>query len=177
MAKNDLKKIFSEFLAPTRLIFSDLYPSKEYVKNIEATSILDFLEEKPENRIDRITSAADPREIVRVRPGVEFEGAVSMLLYNIDRDMNIIKRYIETLVLGFELIEKTYLGGSGSRGYGKVTFKNFKITSYKIARSDNDIYRLEKLDEKNFEDINKLKSNVNELVKTLSKIFEGAEKT
>ncbi len=175
--EKDLEKIFSDYLAVTRLLFSDLFPSKEYVENIEATSISDFLEEKPENRIDRITSAADPREVVRVRPGAEFEGGVSMLLYNIDRDMNIIRRYIETLVLGFELVEKTYLGGSGSRGYGRVNFKEFRITSYRIASSGNGIYRLEKLDEMNFEDINKLKSGVDELVKTLSKIFEGAEKT
>ena len=175
-SENDLKKIFSDYLAPTRLLFSDLFPSEEYVKNIKATSISDFLEEKPENRIDRVTSAADPREVVRVRPGVEFKGDISMLLYNIDKDINIIKRYVETLVLGFELVEKTYLGGSGSRGYGRVTFRGFTITSYRVASPDKGVYRLEKLDTKSLEYIRDLKDKVDELVKDLGKIFEGADR-
>ena len=34
---------------------------------------------------------------------------------------------MEILKAGFELLEWDYLGGSGSRGYGKVRFKNFEV--------------------------------------------------
>ena len=175
--ENILEEIFSNYLAPTRLIFSDLFPSKDYVEKIKATSISDFLEKKPENRIDRITSAADPREVVRVKPGVEFEGRVSMLLYNIDNDSGVLRRYLETLVLGFKLIEKTYLGGSGSRGYGKVSFQSFKIASYRITDSGDSVYKLEKLDEKIYSNTDDLEEKIEELVKDLSKIFESAKKS
>jgi CRISPR-associated protein Csm3 len=70
--------------------------------------------EKPENRIDRVTATADPRDIVRVRPGGEFEGAATLFVFDIDKDY--VKRNVETILLGLELLEKTYLGGRGSRG-------------------------------------------------------------
>jgi len=89
--EKDIEKLFSESVAPTRLLFSDLYPSLDYVRSLRPRSVADFLEEKPENRIDRVTSAADPREVVRVRPGVEFSGDITLLLYDIDKEslMNI----------------------------------------------------------------------------------------
>ena len=34
---------------------------------------------------------------------------------------------MEILKAGFELLEWDYLGGSGSRGYGKVCFKDFEV--------------------------------------------------
>jgi CRISPR-associated protein Csm3 len=132
MATNTANQIFSQ-LAITRLYFDDFYPTEETIKRLNARSIADFLEEKSENRIDRITAAADPRTIPRVKPGVEFEGITTMLFFDIDKDH--VKRYLETLIYGFQLVEDTYLGGCGSRGYGRVKFRDFKLDLYKITSS------------------------------------------
>jgi len=126
---DEAKKYFSQYLAVTRLHFSDFFPSRRYVESKKPTSIADFLEEKAENRLDRITAAADPRSAVRVAPGVEFEGTVSMLLFDIDRD--VVEKYLNTLATGFELLELTYLGASGSRGYGRIKFTSIRVSAFK----------------------------------------------
>jgi len=104
-------------LAISRLLVDDFFPVEDYVKSIGAKSIADFLEEKSENRIDRVTSAADPRDIVRVKPGVKFGGKLTLLLFDHDSDM--VAKYLTVLATGLRLIEETYLGASGSRGYGR----------------------------------------------------------
>jgi len=120
-------------IAPTRLIVEDIYPSTEFVSKLYSmkgiVSKEDFLEEKSENRIDRITSAADPRFIVRVRPDIEFEGEFKILIFDIDFEENAkkLKEYLDLLFTGMKLVEDTYLGGSGTRGYGKVEFKDIEI--------------------------------------------------
>jgi len=121
-------------MAPTRLYVEDFFPSEEYVSKLyeskKALGLLltqdDFLEHKPENRIDRITSAADPRDILRIRPGVEFSGKVSIVFFDCDYDSRI-QEYLKLFVTGLELIEDTYIGGAGSRGYGRIRFKNIKL--------------------------------------------------
>jgi CRISPR-associated protein Csm3 len=135
LVDNDMNKAIDIFnqLAGTRLLFDDFFPSQNYIEKFSPRSIADFLEEKSENRIDRITSAADPRTIPRVRPGVEFEGSITLLFFDIDKDH--VKKYIETLIYGFKLVEDTYLGSSGSRGYGRVKFRNFTLDLYKIKGS------------------------------------------
>ncbi|MET1101572.1 MAG: type III-A CRISPR-associated RAMP protein Csm3, partial [Pyrodictiaceae archaeon] len=125
---------YFKILAPTRLLVSDFFPSEDYVKRINAWSVADFLEEKSENRIDRITSAADPRSIVRVKPGVEFEGTASILFF--DNDCDMVSRYLNTFATGLRLLEETYLGGSGSRGYGRVRFKELGVSGFKISKRD-----------------------------------------
>ncbi|MEM3924171.1 MAG: type III-A CRISPR-associated RAMP protein Csm3 [Zestosphaera sp.] len=128
-AEEEAYKAF-QLLSITRLLFSDFYPAPDYVKKTGITSVADFLEDKPENRIDRVTAAADPREVVRVRPGVVFEGVVNMLLFDHDKDM--ISKYLETFVRGLELLEATYLGSSGSRGYGRIEFTGKSVKVLKI---------------------------------------------
>ncbi len=131
-ARYQVNDVYS-MLAPTRLLVSEFYPAPDYVESIDAKSVADFLEEKSENRIDRITSAADPRSIVRVKPGVVFEGAIKMLLFDHDADM--VARYLKTLATGLRLLEETYLGSSGSRGYGRIRFTRISISVYKLDTS------------------------------------------
>ncbi len=141
-ATDERKKIidkFLEVLAPTRLIFSDAFPTIEYVKKLRDEKLAqgidiiefdDFLEEKSENRIDRITSAADPRTFLRVKPEVEFEGTISYFIYDVDVDQNKIGKledYVESIFRGMKLLEDTYLGGCGSRGYGRIKFSNIRL--------------------------------------------------
>jgi len=126
--------IFKEY-ASTRLIVHDIYPSSDYVKKLYAEksqlglpiTLDDFLEEKMENRLDRITNAADPRTILRVKPLVEFEGSMKIVLFDTDTEEKRLRELLNLLVAGLELLEDTYLGGSGSRGYGKIRFSKFKL--------------------------------------------------
>ncbi|RLG82770.1 MAG: type III-A CRISPR-associated RAMP protein Csm3 [Thermoprotei archaeon] len=149
----NLKKQIVELYAPTRLIVRDMYPSEEYVKElyskVKVLSLDVFLEEKSENRIDRITSAADPRTVYRVKPGVEFDGEFKILIYDIDVDENKlgqVPNYVKLIAQGLKLVEDTYLGGCGTRGYGKVKFKDVKLRlktiDYYRTGSSNEIHDL-----------------------------------
>ena len=77
-----------------------------------------YTEIKTENVIDRLTSAANPRKIERVPAGVVFEFE---LIYNVfDGDDE--KLFEEIVLKGLRLLEDDYIGGMGSRGYGKIKF-------------------------------------------------------
>jgi CRISPR-associated protein Csm3 len=164
----DVDKIFN-MLAITRLIIDDFFPTEDYVKQIGAKSVADFLEEKSENRIDRITSAADPRDIVRVKPGVRFGGRITLLLFDNDADM--IEKYLTTLATGLRLIEETYLGASGSRGYGRVKFSKIAVAVEKVQNVDGAPKLVE------VPNIRKTYSNVSEFesdVKSLANAIKSA---
>lgn len=62
---------------------------------------------------------ANPRPIERVPKGYEFEFEVVFRFYEVD-DEEERKKFIELFEEGLSLLEEDYLGGSGSRGYGKV---------------------------------------------------------
>jgi CRISPR-associated protein Csm3 len=142
--------------APSRAIFRDLYPSESYVEELcrskgdcSYVTLDDFVEEKWENRIDRVTSTADPRNLLRLRPGAEFSGGITFLVFDLDvcprkecaeksaykdkaGDLPA-KFYLDTLLKGLELVEATYLGASGTRGYGQVKFKGLRAEFKPIA--------------------------------------------
>jgi CRISPR-associated protein Csm3 len=170
--EESVKEAYKYYLATTRLSFTDFFPSETYVKKVGATSISDFLEEKPENRIDRITATADPREIVRVKPGVEFEGTATLLVFDIDRD--VVKRNVETILLGLELLEKTYLGGSGSRGYGRIEFVGEKVEVYKVVVDEKQgVAKLELLgDPVRFESLRELRGKSDQVVQLIKGLFQ-----
>lgn len=165
-ARQKVNEIFN-LLTPTRLLFSDFFPTQDFVSNIRASSIADFLEEKPENRIDRVTSAADPREVVRVRPGVVFEGAINLLLFDIDNVK--IGEYIDSIILGLKLIEETYIGSSGSRGYGRVKIRGREITVYRL---DPQTKQLIQVDTITFRSLEELEKSKDKLKQTISQVFK-----
>jgi CRISPR-associated protein Csm3 len=108
---------------PTRMIVRDAKLSqdteKEYKKQIDDASKA-FLEAKSENIIDRnIGTAKHPRTLERVPEGAEFDVEFVIQVYEGD-DVNLLD---QTLQEGLALVAQTFLGGSGSRGYGKVEFK------------------------------------------------------
>ena len=88
----------------------------------ELKTDLEFTEVKWENVIDRITSAANPRQIERVPAGAEFEFGMIYNVFN-EQDKDNLKQVFKAL----ELLEHDYLGGSGSRGYGRVKFEDIKV--------------------------------------------------
>jgi CRISPR-associated protein Csm3 len=71
---------------------------------------------KFENSIDRVTSAANPRNIERVPRGAKFN--LSMV-YDVE-DKDTFQADMENLELAIRLIHDDALGGHGSRGYGRV---------------------------------------------------------
>ena len=69
-------------------------------------------------RIQRATAVANPRQIERVVRGSEFDLDI---LYEVD-NMDDLYEDIELIAEAFKMLQYDYLGGSGSRGYGKVKF-------------------------------------------------------
>jgi len=105
----------------TRLIFRDAYLDVEKFKKDfpekEVKLETDFSEVKTENTIDRKTGKAQhPRTIERVPAGAVFHFEIILDKYDTDKS----DEFETKLKEGFALLEKDYLGGSGTRGYGKV---------------------------------------------------------
>lgn len=108
----------------TKLIFRDSYPSQKIIT-----------ESKYENTIIRSTGAAkNPRQLERVPKDSIF---IFEIVYNVYDEANI-KNHLEVLNLAKELLNDDYLGGSGSRGYGKVemTFTNFIYKKIEVSEGN-----------------------------------------
>lgn len=87
----------------------------------EQSQNLKLSEAKYENVINRKNGTAEhPRQTERVPAGVKFDYDIRLKILDGD-DENSLKAMIKN---GLELIQKDYLGGSGSRGYGRVEFSN-----------------------------------------------------
>ena len=107
-------------LGPTRLAFWDAPLCLDWIEAIEAGNQL-LTEVKTENRIDRIKGVAEhPRQTERVPSGARFDFRLSIKLLDIDGDGAMLR---DTLLKALRLLEMDSLGGSGSRGYGKVKFR------------------------------------------------------
>ena len=103
-----------------RLLFSDMYLNKENKEELRDMNIIHPLEVKFENSISRTTAVATPRQIERVIRGTQFD---MNLIYEVDDNSNVEKDF-RIICDGLKLLKYDYLGGSGSRGYGKVDFRN-----------------------------------------------------
>jgi CRISPR-associated protein Csm3 len=105
---------------PTRLIVRDAHltpTSKDELKKAPNTD-MPMTEVKTEVNIDRITSAAVPRQFERVPAGAVFEFEFILTLLEGDDD----KKFLDLVREGMELVQNDSLGGHGSRGYGQVQF-------------------------------------------------------
>ena len=105
----------------SRLLFRDCSLSKESCELLKNKDLLST-EAKSENRINRATGEADPRCIERVIPGLKFDYEIVIRLFDGDDETAIKKE----LVKGMRMLENDALGGSGSRGYGKIKFDKAK---------------------------------------------------
>lgn len=103
---------------PTSLIVRDVFLSKQSAAKLEKAGDFPFTEIKWEATIDRVTSAATPRQIERVPAGAMFEGFE--LVFGI-YDRSGVTHFAKVLE-ALQLVEEDYLGGLGSRGGGKVEF-------------------------------------------------------
>jgi CRISPR-associated protein Csm3 len=115
---------------PSRLRVRDAY-FPQYTRNelLKADTGFLFTELKYENSIDRITSAANPRQIERVPPGADFCFEV---VYDVE-DLVQLPDDLKSLMFCFSALEDDSLGGHGSRGSGKVLFHFGKVLAKKVA--------------------------------------------
>lgn len=107
--------------APTRIIVRDCNFTKDFRKKIKELPFErgNYLEEKWENIIDRKQGTAKyPRSMERVPAGATFELHIKLQIFEGDDE----QKLLEYVKEGLRLVESSYLGGSGSRGYGQVKF-------------------------------------------------------
>lgn len=115
---------------PSRLIVRDAMLTPESKAMLEESDNLDmpFTENKFENTIDRVKgTAGSPRQIERVPAGAEFNAE---FVINVWGDENEEQTMIKIFKDGIAMIKNDYIGGSGSRGYGQIIFKNWKATQF-----------------------------------------------
>ena len=117
-SKNHLYKI-------GRLIFRDAYLSNKM--QLDELGVKIYTEVKFENTIDRITAHATPRQIERAIRCSRFDFEI---IYEItDDSLDQVEEDFKVILDGFKLLESDYLGGSGSRGYGKIRFEKVRVNT------------------------------------------------
>lgn len=161
---DEIFRIFgaTDVTEPGRGIFRDSdfdiehFKENSYVlfKNLE----LEYTEDKMENTLDRISAAANPRHLERVPKGAQFNFEMILDLYlQTDRDL------LKVLFKGIKLLEDDYLGGSGSRGSGKVAFENMSVVFRSIdfyAGKETETVLVEGFDLKDIQSEDWYKNNV-----------------
>jgi CRISPR-associated protein Csm3 len=115
---------------PTRLVVRDAPLEEDWVRDVLARG-LPLAEEKTEVVIDRIAGKAHdrvgPRTMERVPAGARFGAELVFRLFDTgdggarDRDC------FNWLLAGLSLLEHDALGGSGSRGYGRIAFHDLRV--------------------------------------------------
>ena len=109
----------AEEIGPTRVAFADCPLDKDWKEKAE-TDFLPFIEVKSENTINRIKGTAlNPRFTERVPAETEFSFSITLKLTPDTKENEV----LENLLLeGLKLLQTDALGGSGSRGYGRIRF-------------------------------------------------------
>lgn len=117
-----IQSLFGSTSKPGKLIFNDLFLNKECMEDLRSMGIYNTTEVKFENTINRLSSVANPRQIERVIRGCDFD---LDMIYNMEAESEakVIPDF-KLLADGFRLLQYDYLGGSGSRGYGKIAFSD-----------------------------------------------------
>lgn len=137
--KTNAKKDATNFPSPL-LIRDSFLKNTDALKNINSELL--YTEWKAENTLDRVTAAANPRNIERVPKGAKFSLEIIYAVF--DGRIDVIKGDLDNLHDAFKMLELDALGGSGSRGYGKVKitvseikFEKFEITDDKVKEEIN----------------------------------------
>lgn len=122
---DEIKRLFgaSNPVISSRLQFCDLFMTNDTVEKLKNKTDLYLSEIKFENTINRTDAVANPRQLERVPAGSEFD---FVLVYNLENpdeaeeDFNNISNAIK-------LLHMDYIGGSGTRGYGKVKISDISV--------------------------------------------------
>lgn len=116
-----------------RLLFKNAY-----LKKSNGELAIDL---KTENFIKRLKQEANPRVIERVPKNCIFDFEIDYLVYEGENSTALINGKIANLISCLRYLEDHYIGGNGSRGYGKISFKN-------ISYDDQPLSSLEELHQK-----------------------------
>jgi len=104
-------------IGPSRASFADCSLNRDSRDRARANN-WPMTEVKSENTIDRIKGTAkNPRFFERVPAGMSFDFTIT--LKEMEDDSNL----LDFLFQGMKLLELDALGGSGSRGYGRIRFE------------------------------------------------------
>jgi len=116
----------------SRLIVRDAYLDVNHFKSQNFAEIeLEYTETKWETAINRKKGSAKDgslRQLERVPAGAEFEFE---MVYNVFDD-NKKEEHITEIKKAMKILEDDYLGGQGSRGFGKVRFLDVKFSEKTI---------------------------------------------
>jgi CRISPR-associated protein Csm3 len=115
------------------LLVSDAHLKQESKEELETIDTGLYLTElKFENTLDRITSAASPRQIERIPRGTEFKFS---LVYNQDEEKSsaLFKQDLEAICNSLRLLNDDAIGGNVSRGYGRIALKNLCVIYRPLA--------------------------------------------
>ena len=104
-----------------KILFNDMF--LENMDELKYAGLTGATEVKFENSIQRTTAVENPRQIERVVRGAKFP---MQLIYEVTDESEMVHDF-EILKDGFQLLEYDYLGGSGSRGYGRVKIMDIRV--------------------------------------------------
>lgn len=115
---------------PTRLLVRDAMLNDEWRNNIIGRN-LPLTEEKAEVAIDRIMGKAGksgPRKTERVPAGAMFDFEMVYRVFDLNNDGgDADSANLKHLLQAMQLLELDALGGSGSRGYGRIRFSALDV--------------------------------------------------
>ena len=111
----------TETQRPSRIIVRDGKLLDSENKALWKNTDLPFTEIKTEVVIDRVTSAAMLRQFERVPAGAKFE--LDIVLNIFDGDNKTEEELLSHTLRGLQILQDDYLGGSGSRGSGRIKFR------------------------------------------------------
>ncbi len=154
---------------PSRLRVRDAFltdESKEWLRKIDTP--LSYSELKYENALDRLTCEANPRSVERIPAGAEFTYEVTYDLDNAEQ----CETDLELLLNCMSILEDDYLGGHGTRGYGKISFcdNRFILRSRAYYLGDEEEKLLEITEEKE----EKVPLSINDLRKNLKNLYQSS---
>lgn len=107
--------------APTRILVRDCHMTDQFRQKVQELPLErgSYLEVKGENIIDRKTGAtSSPRFMERIPAGATFQLDIQVQVFEGDDE----EKLLDMVKEGLSLVEDSYLGSSGSRGYGQVKF-------------------------------------------------------
>lgn len=122
LEKDEIRCLFEpvstrDDLNVSRCIFRDAYLTDESKEELQKhLGLGTFTEIKAENSVDLLQGKSDPRFTERVPRGAKFSGEIVMQIYEGDNA----EQLKEVINEALKMLELNYLGGSGTRGYGRV---------------------------------------------------------
>ena len=128
----EIKALFGSQTNRSKVLFSDLFLNRAWWESMQECDIYSPTEVKFENTINRLTAVANPRQIERVIRGAKFD----LEIICEGKDDEEMLSGVKLIAEGMKLLSLDYLGGHGSRGYGRVKFSGLNAET--VAGCENE---------------------------------------